>query len=140
MSDHDERYTYPEPVSIAEAKLRKRELERDIMNIERQLSDRDRRGRDGSLLTKEAYLRWYKGARSSLIFKRVEHTYLKDWILERRRQLQARELDIYELSDPRALLLQCRQTLREVLDGRDPEDTDAGNLYNVIEQYLHHAA
>ncbi len=139
-TNHEDRYQFPEPKSMKEARKRKRELERDILNIDRQLRDPERRDRKGKLLSAEDYMRWSKGARSSLIFKKTEHAYIKDWMADRRRKIQANEIDIYDADDSRELLVRCRLVLRRILDGEDMDNLDLGSLFNVIDQHLQHAA
>lgn len=139
-SNHDSRYEFPAPKTMRDAKTRKRALERDIMNIERQLADRDRRDRKGRPLTREAYLRWNKNARSSLIFKKTEHHYLKDWIVERRRAVSSKRAGIFDPNSPEELLLHAKGKLRDVLNGKSPDEAGLGSLYDLIDQYLHHAA
>jgi hypothetical protein len=137
---HDSRYAFPEPESLREAHDRKRVLERDIMNIERQLMDRERRDRDGKPLSKDEYRVWHRKTRSVLIYKKVEQTFLKDWIVRRRREVQATEVGIFDPDDPREMLVQCRKVLRRLLDGEEVEEAGAGRLYDVIDQFLQHAA
>ncbi len=139
-NNHEDRYRFDEPKTMAEAQERKRILERDVRNIERQLKDREKRDRNGRLLDKKSYLKWRKGARSSEIFKKTEQAYLKDWIVERRRAIQAGELGIFDPNDPREMLLRARLALRGILDGKSPEELEVGKLYDTIDQYLQHAA
>jgi len=133
MSDRQ----FTEPSSIAEAKARKRALERDIMNIERQLAEPVRYDRDGSEMSKKDYRLWRSSAHSSMIFKKAEQAYLKDWIKERRRRVDAENANIFDANDPRNLLVEARTAIKKALAG---DDADLGRIFNVIDQYLQHAA
>lgn len=138
-SPHEDKYRFVEPRTIREAKERMKVLYRDIRNIEKQLGDGVRRGRDGHPIASDEYRNWSSRIRASLVYKHVEYAELKDWILERRRQIEAKELDITDPNDSRELLRAARQVLREVLDGK-PVPEVASQLYSVIDQHLIHAA
>jgi hypothetical protein len=127
---------FNEPHTIGEARARKRILERDIMNIERQLAEPVRYDND-RVLDIEEYRRWRSKAHSSMVFKKTEHAFLKDWIVERRRRVNADEVGIFEADDPREVLVKTRLALKKALDG---DDSALGAIYNVIDQFLQHAA
>lgn len=126
---------YQEPRSISEATARKRALERDIMNIERQLAEPVRM-EEGRPMAKKEYRSWRSKAHASLVFKKAEQAYLKDWIKERRRQIELGKLGIYK-DEPKELLLKTHQELKKLLEDRA---TDIPALYNAIDQYLQHVA
>ena len=129
---------YREPPNLAQALRWKRELEKDIWNIERQLAEKTHYDRgSNTVLTGTAYANWRKSAHARLIYKKTDHSFLKDWIVERRRQIDADEVGIHDPNDPRELLQRTKIALGKALDG-DAEDL--GAIYNVIDQYLHHAA
>lgn len=123
---------FAEPESIAEAKRRKRELLLDILSIEQQLTSNTEDGKN-----KQEYQQWRAKAHKSLVFKKAEHLVLKDWITERRRLVEAKELGIWNPNDPREILLRTRAALLRALDG---DDLELGAVYNVIDQFLQHEA
>lgn len=127
---------FPEPRSISDALAQKRALERDIMNIERQLAEPIRMEGNQPMAKKE-YRGWRSKAHASLVFKKAEQTYLKDWIKERRRQIEAGKLGIRGMDEPRELLLKTRQELKRLMED---DSTDIPALYNAIDQYLQHVA
>lgn len=133
MGDHRQ---FVEPSTIAEAISRKRTLERDIWNIERQLAE-PLREQEGKPLDKKQYRSWRSKAHSSLAFKKAEQAFLKDWITERRRAIEANKLGIFDPNDPRELLVKTRVALKKALAG---DDLELGQLYNMIDQFLQHAA
>jgi hypothetical protein len=133
MSDYRQ---FIEPSTIAEAISRKRMLERDIWNIERQLAE-PRREQDGKPIDRKQYRSWRSKAHTSLVFKKAEQAFLKDWIIERRRAIEAGKLGIFDPNDPKELLVKTRAVLKKALAG---DDLELGQLYNVIDQYLQHAA
>lgn len=128
---------FQEPSSISEATARKRMLELDIMNIERQLAEPVRVLEEGRPMPTKQYRSWRSKAHASLVFKRAEQVYLKDWIKERRRQIEAGKLGIQGMDEPKELLLKTRQELKKLLAD---SDTDIPALYNAIDQYLQHVA
>lgn len=128
---------FKEPTKISEAIARKRVLEADIMNIERQLAEPTRYDREGAKISKKDYQLWRSSAHSSLVFKKTEHAYLKDWIKDRRRRLNADEIGIFKEDDPREVLVKAKVALKKALAG---DDSDLGVIYNVIDQFLQHAA
>lgn len=127
---------FQEPHSIADATARKRMLERDIMNIERQLAEPVRM-EEGRPMAKKEYRYWRSKAHASLVFKKAEQAFLKDWIKERRRQIESGKIGIYKSDDSKELLLKTRQELKKLLDDAD---TDIPALYNAIDQFLQHVA
>lgn len=135
-SNHEERYAFDPPKNMKEAKTRKRALERDIANISKQLSDPTRKDKRGKKLSTKDYLRWRGQARASLVFKQVEQVFLKDWIKERRRVIAAGELGVFDPNDPNHLLQVTREKLLEA-KGQAP---GLGELFDLIDQYLQHAA
>lgn len=131
------REQYDEPRSIAEAKERKRLLFADIMSIERQLADKYRVDRNGNKLSKQEYRLWRGAAHSSLVHKKSEHAYLKDWIIERRRTIEAAQIGIKNANDPMSVMVGLHEVLKKALDG---DDMALGKAFNVVDQYLNHAA
>lgn len=134
---HAAKYRFVEPTSIREAKERQKALLLDLRNIEKQLGDSVRTNRDGEPLSSKEYVHWRSRTRASYVYKQNEYAELKDWIRERRRQLEAAKIEITDPNDARQLLLSARLVLRSVLNGEEPEDL--GHVYSVIEQHLTHA-
>lgn len=129
---------YRSPPSLSQALRWKRELEKDIWNIERQLAEKTHFDRGlNRLLTSKEYQSWRKSAHARLIYKKTDHSFLKDWIVEQRRRIDADEIGIHDPNDPRELLQRTKVAIGKALDG---DGADLGVLYNVIDQYLHHAA
>lgn len=126
------RFEFDEPISISDAKARKRRLEIEIADIGRQLSDRTRK-RNGKALSASEYEDWRHRTRNVLLRKEAEQVYLKDWILERRRHLAGRKLDIEDVDDPVDILVATRTELMS-------EQPRLGLLVDVIEQFLTHSA
>lgn len=137
-SPHAYKYEFEPPASIRTAQLRMRDLLIDIMNIEKQLSHAERRGPDGKPLSKQEYRHWRSRTHASLVFKRAEYTDLKAWILNRRREIEAAELNIRDPNSPRDVLMACRALLRDLLDSGVKHE-DLGVVYNVVDQTLQHA-
>jgi hypothetical protein len=121
---------YNVPESIDAAIRRKRVLESDIWSIERQLSSHE----ESNIA---AYKNWRAKAHTSLIHKKGEQAFLKDWITSRRRQVAAHEAGVFEPDSPNELLLRVHAEIKRHLDGK-PNQLPA--LYNLIDQYLHHTA
>jgi Arc/MetJ-type ribon-helix-helix transcriptional regulator len=138
-SPHESKYAFAAPRTIREAKDRMKILYRDIRNIEKQLGDGIRYDRSGQPVASDEYRNWSSRIRASLVYKQVEYAELKDWIAERRRELDARKAGIEDPNNPRELLRVARLLLRDVLDGK-PVPEIAGPLYTAIDQHLIHAA
>lgn len=136
-SPHAHKYTFNPPGSIMEANDRMRELFIDIMNIEKQLSQGEKRGFDGRLLPRNEYKSWRSRTHASLVYKRTEYHDLKAWILQRRREVEAAEVQINNPNDPRDVLLAVRALLRDLLDD-NVDHGDLGVVYNVVDQHLQH--
>lgn len=136
-SPHAHKYEFDPPQNIEAAQARMRGLLIDIMNIEKQLAPGDRRGTDGNPLPRNEYRSWRSRTHASLVFKRVEYSDLKSWILHRRREIEASDVSIANPDDPRAVLLGVRALLRDLLD-RNVDHPDLGAVYNVVEQHLQH--
>ena len=128
---------YRPPTTIAEAKARKRALEAEIADISAQLKDTMRFDKEHNLIEGDALEEWREKARRSQLYKQLEQVYLKDWIADRRRKVLNNEVGIFE-SDALEYLQRARLVLRRILDGDSPKDAQAGETFNVIEQYLLH--
>jgi hypothetical protein len=135
---HSSKYRFVEPRSIREAKDRLKALLLDIRNIEKQLGDHVRTNRDGVELTSKEYVVWHSRTRASLVYKQNEYQELKDWVRERRREIESKEVKIEDPNDPRQLLLAAHAVLRSVMDGDAP--AQLGHVFSVIDQHLIHAA
>lgn len=128
--------SFPAPQSIKEALGRKRVLEGDILNIERQLGEKVR-SEHGRALSLGEYKHWRAKAHSSLVYKKTEQTYLKDWIINRRKEIQTGKLGIYRNGSAEDLL---QRVLIEFgkLDRDEPTKIPA--LRSMIEMHLKHEA
>ena len=126
------------PTSIAEAQARKRELESDIKRIECQLGDPlPRFDREGRLMTKEEKQAWRNAAHFKMNIKIDEQVFLKDWIKERRRQVEADQTGIFDANDAREMLVISRIAMRKALAGNDEA---LGSTCHTIDQYLKNVA
>lgn len=126
------RTQFEEPSSIYEAKSRKRVLEAQIADIGRQLADTQRKRGDKAMPAQD-YVQWKMRTRYALNRKEAEQVYLKDWILDRRRQLTGQKLDIEDVDDPIDIIVAARSELLS-------EKPRLGLLLDVIEQFLTHSA
>lgn len=125
---------FREPQNLREALERKTELDIEIVTIERQLTDPERRDRSGRLLDPKAYRQWKQRAHNVYLLKKAEQLRLRRWIKERRRAVDAEQLGITDPDDPVAILLAVREELNQ------GEEADLGLLRNVINQFFEHAA
>ncbi len=123
------RFDFDEPSSIADAKARKRRLENKIADISLQLANKVRRR-----MTSEQFQDWRRRTRNALMMKEAEQRFLKDWIVEQRRQLVAAKLDIEDATDSIDILIAVRTELQR------GERARTGLVLDVIEQYLTHSA
>lgn len=124
------------PQSIKEALGRKRVLEGDILNIERQLGEHTRT-EHGRVLSLGEYRHWRAKAHSSLVYKKTEQSYLKDWIVSRRKEIQTGKLGIYRSGSANDLL---QRVLIELTKLEKDEPTKLLALKSVIEMHLKHEA
>jgi len=121
-----DKYTFKVPQTMAEAKSRLDDATMGVLNVEKQLGD-----------PRRADERWRESAKSSRIFMTMEMRYLKEWIRERRQQLDAKKLDIFPVDDPRAMLQ------RTVIEGAKYIKGEENNLEQVLayaKEYLTHKA
>jgi hypothetical protein len=122
-------YDFKPPGSIKEAQGRKRKLEIDIANIDLQLADRNRTLPDGRRMSGSEHNEWMRRARSSAIIKRAEHSYLKDWIKDLRRERTARAVLGHVPKDANDMLRLVRDRLLDPGVSRE-------NLADLIDDYL----
>lgn len=125
-----EGYRWTPPSTMAEAQQRLRSVTIDVLNCEMHLGDRRRQENPN-------YWTWRQKAKAARIYSLMEQRNLQDWILERRRQLSAKELDIWDHRDPRALLQ------RTVIEGRKALKGDENRLQEMlvaIDLFLTHDA
>lgn len=140
MSEIRDEARFTQPQTVREAKRRKLELERDILNIEHQLSSKERIDKKtGRRLSSGEYKKWAYAARASLVYKKQEFAFLKHWVLERRVEIEANKLGIFDPGDSREVLQHARIAIRRVLNGDQPPES-LGAVYNVIDQHLQHLA
>jgi hypothetical protein len=83
------------------------------------------------------YRVWRAKAHSSLVYKKEEQCFLKDWIADRRREIEAGKLGIYKHNTAEDLLQKTLCELKKL--GRD-EPTRITALMHAIEMFLKHEA
>jgi hypothetical protein len=130
---HPDKYHFEEPKTMKEARKRLRETTTNILNVEKQLGDENRRNR----MDPSEYLEWREKTKSAKIFMISEQQALKDWIFERRRKLTAEHYDIWGHDDPRSLLQQAVAEGRLALAGKD---NDLAKVLELAELCLNHDA
>lgn len=77
------KYIFDRPRTIQEAKLRIAALRGEILDHEAQLGDREKKGKDGVLLTRMAYAKWRQKTKWSMRVRGEEIDYLQWWITKR---------------------------------------------------------
>ena len=128
-----DKYEFPAMRSLQQARARMREVTLNIMNVEKQLGDKRRQKN----MSASEYENWYEKTKAAKIFMVAEKHYIKDWILERRRQLDAKRVGIWPHNDPRTMLQ------RVVIEGRKSlagEENDLVAVLDLIDSYLQHDA
>lgn len=114
-----EGYLWNPPSTMAEAQQRLRVVTIDVLNIEMHLGDR-RRQQNAN------YWTWRQKSKAARIYSLMEQRNLQDWILERRRKIAAKDLEIWDHKDPRALLQ------RALVEGRAALKGDENRLQEVL--------
>jgi len=130
---HPEKYQFHSPQTMKEAKERLREVTTNILNVEKQLGDEGRRIRFGP----SEYQEWREKTKSAKIYMITEQQHLKDWIFERRRSLEAKELGIWKPEDPRTILQRAILEGRKALNGKP---NDLAKVLDLAELCLNHDA
>lgn len=133
MRKNQEKYEFRVPTSLKEARTRVDALTIDILNVEKQLGDRRRE----KTMEIEDYDSWREKTKAARIFMVAELRMLKEWTLERRRCLLAKESDIWPDSDPRTML---RRVLTEARLHIRGEENSLVETLTSIDLYLHHDA
>lgn len=77
------KYVFDKPSTIQEGKERIARLRGEILDIEAQLGDRDRKGIDGARLSQMAFSEWRQRAKWSARQRGAEIVYLQLWIAKR---------------------------------------------------------
>lgn len=137
-SPHAYKYEFQPPDTILDAQARLRDLLIDIMNIEKQLTTSEKFGPGGKPLSRREYRAWRSRTHASLVYKKIEYGDLKNWIVLRRREVEASEIRVLDPNDSRDVLRAVRALLRDLLD-KSVDHQDLGVVYNVVDQHLHHA-
>ncbi len=130
---NSDKYEFSPLSSLRQAKDRLREVTTNIMNVEKQLGDRRRQKNMGAA----EYDTWREKTKAAKIFMVSEQQHIKDWIFERRRQLDAKKIGLWPVNDPRTLLQ------RTVIEGRRALAGEANDLASVLDLsdlYLTHDA
>lgn len=134
---------YKAPISIKEALQRINQLYADIIDIERQLAEKDRLDMNtGERMSPASYRRWRSAALASRMHKLVERKELQLWVQNRRRAILAKEAGVYRADDPRSLIVATTQALREFFHGDGDIDEAENRLHKLLqlmEGYLMHA-
>lgn len=113
------KFVWTEPLTMKEALQRLRKVTVDVQNIEMQLGDRRRESNPD-------YPTWRMKTKSARVYSLMELRALRDWIQERRRMLNAKEVGIWDHADPRALMQQA------VIEGRKALKGESNSLDKVI--------
>lgn len=130
---NSDKYEFAPLSSLRQAKDRLREVTTNIMNVEKQLGDRRR----AKTMKEPEYEMWREKTKAAKIFMVTEQQHIKDWILERRRQLDAKKIGLWPHNDPRAIIQ------RAVLEGRKAiagEANDLAAVLDLADLYLNHDA
>lgn len=120
---HKEKYNFEPPNTMKEAKELLREVTFSILNVEKQLGDEGLEER----LSAADYQRWREKTKSAKIYMISDQQALKDWILNRRRAIDAKEIGIWKPEDPRTLLQHA------IIEGRLALDGKPNNLARVLD-------
>lgn len=132
-SKNSDKYEFMQLSSLRQAKDRLREVTTNIMNVEKQLGDRRRE----RTMPEHEYELWREKTKAAKIFMVAEQRHIKDWILERRRQLDSKKIGIWPHNDPRAIIQ------RTVIEGRKALVGEPNELAAVLDQadlFLNHDA
>ncbi len=124
---------FEKPTSLRQARDRLREITTNIMNVEKQLGDRRRE----RTMKGPDYDTWREKTKAARIFMVSEQQFVRDWILERRRQLDSKKVGIWPHNDPRSIIQ------RTIVEGRKALAGEGNELAAVLDQadlYLTHDA
>jgi hypothetical protein len=137
MTRHEQKnrdkYVFKVPQTMAEAKNRLDDATMGVLNVEKQLGDPRRSEEMGE----HDYGRWRESAKSSRIFMIIEQRTLKEWIRERRQQLDAKKADIFPYDDPKAMLHRCIIEGAKFIKG---EENQLEQVLAYAKEYLTHKA
>lgn len=128
-----DRYEFDVPTSLKEALARFHSSKIHLLNVEKQLGDK-RRARQ---MEPHEYDTWREKTKAARIFIVAERQFLLEWIRERRRQLDAKKVDIWPVDDPRALLQRAVVEGRKALRG---EENELAAVLDAADVYLTHIA
>lgn len=129
MAKHSEKYEFPEPMAVKECLDRMETLYRDVENIHKQLGDRTKRSHPD-------YDNWREKTKAAAVYKRLEYAFLKRWLKEYRWSVEANEAGVFDVRDPRTLLLRAMHAMRAVPKEHRPKEL--GPVLAAIEGYLLH--
>lgn len=133
MNKNSDKYEFAAPASLKEAKDRVRELTTGVMNVEKQLGDRRR----SKTMPEPAYDTWREKTKAARIFMVAELRFVKEWMLERRRKLLAKDADVWPPTDPRTMLQRAVTEGRKHIRG---EENALAEVLDAIDLYLNHDA
>lgn len=132
------KYVFDRPRTLQEARERIARLRGEILDIEVQLGDRDRKGIDGARLSQMAFSEWRQRAKWSVRQRGAEIVYLQVWIakrehnqiegLYRRMQLDPESPESLLAANYRVLRSLARER-RATLDEEEQAVVDATSRY-----------
>lgn len=125
-------YDFELPNTLRGARIRLREVTIDIMNVEKQLGDLRREKQMGS-----DYDNWREKTKAAKIFMVAEQQAIKDWILDRHRQLSSKKVGIWPYNDPRSIIQRAIIEGRKALAG---EKNELPEVLDLADLFLNHDA
>jgi len=126
-------YDFELPTTLRGARDRLRMVTIDIMNVEKQLGDLRRKKQMGA----DQYENWREKTKAAKIFMVTEQQTIKDWILERRRQLDSKKVGIWPHDDPRSIIQRAISEGRKALAG---EPNELAAVLDLGDLFLNHDA
>lgn len=126
-------YDFDLPTTLRGARERLRDVTVDIMNVEKQLGDVRRKKQMGT----DQYDNWREKTKAAKIFMVAEQQAIKDWILERHRQLESRKVGIWPHNDPRSIIQRAVSEGRKALAG---EENELAAVLDLADLFLNHDA
>lgn len=97
---------FKKPETAREARERIAKLVEEIMNIESQLADKNKKDTNGRRMHPRKYMAWRKNAISALSFKSAELQAARSWLRDYTHGILSHAMDL-DSSDPMELLKAC---------------------------------
>jgi hypothetical protein len=99
-----------------------------VRDVQMQLGDKTRRAKDG-------YTKWRIKAMASLLYKEAEYAFLKDALVDLRREATAKNADVWDPNDPRHMLMRLRCEIgKHLLE----ESNQLPDVLDVVDRYFEH--